>query len=384
MTTTTSSELASTGPTGEPPVPGDLRPRRGPWTCLVIGPAGDCRAETGSAARLTHEQFLQVYEQAVRPACAALGIDPVHADCPSGIGEGTEPALMLLLEADLVIADVSGGDPRVMYGLGLRHTSGKATVHLVEVGHLPWDLPPVGTLVFDRSPDGLARTRSELTELLVRAVDGENIEVDPRARPALPSAELPEEMGELGSDESVPTLLANFAELEPGLAAMADDLTVMTELIISIAQLTESCDARIQRATQDEGLMSTRTTAIRLLAEALSRPAADLRVTARDFSDRMLGIDKGVHAATDLLERTTPASWSVDDRGFVAQLVAISGAAQEGVQTLALFRTVVDTLIAVHRELRGPAADIGTAVQLLADAMTKVGAWDRRARVLTA
>ncbi|MFJ5927897.1 hypothetical protein ACIQF6_35415 [Kitasatospora sp. NPDC092948] len=371
----------TTTPSSGPVPPGDPSLRRGPWTCLVIGPVGDGRAEAGSAARRTHDQFLQVYEQAVRPACTAFGVAPMLAGFLSGAEDGAEPAQRLLLEADLVIADVSGGDARVVHELGLRRMSGKAIVHLAEIGQ---DLRPVGTLFFERSPAGLARTRNELTELLARALGGESGEAEFRHRPASPPAQLPAERAEQESHEYVPALLATFADLESGLAAMAGDLTAMTEFVVSIAELTESHTAGTQRAKRDGGLPGARITTAGQLAEALSGPAADLRATARDFSDRMLGIDAGVHAATDLLERTPPTSWSADDRGFVAQLVAISGAAQEGVQTLALFRTVVDTLIAVHRELRGPAADISAAVHLLADAMTKVGAWNRRARVLTA
>lgn len=47
-----------------------------------------------------------------------------------------------------------------------------------------------------------------------------------------------------------------------------------------------------------------------------------------------------------------------------------------------MFRTIMDVMIAVHRELRGPAGDIAIAVARLSEAMTVLEAWDQRAKRL--
>ncbi|MFF7457913.1 hypothetical protein [Kitasatospora sp. NPDC008115] len=166
--------------------------------------------------------------------------------------------------------------------------------------------------------------------------------------------------------------------------AMAGDLTSMTSLITAIAEQAEEFGPEMQRVARDGSPVNTRLAVTERLANAVSGPAAELEATACRFAERMAYLDSSVHAALDLFETVPPTLWGTDDRGFLSQLVGISGAAREGAHTLALFRTIVDRVIATHRELLGPANDISAAVHQLGNAMTKVGAWDHRARALAA
>ncbi|MEV7022339.1 hypothetical protein [Kitasatospora sp. NPDC093558] len=181
-----------------------------------------------------------------------------------------------------------------------------------------------------------------------------------------------------------PGLIERFAELEPGLLAMSQDMTAMTTLVTTIAEAAERFGPGMQRAARDGSPMSAQLAVTQRLATALGAPAAELKESAHRFTERMAGLDATVHAALDLFGKVPPALWGPDDRGFLGQLVGISAAARHGTETLALFRTIVDVMIAMHRELRGPAGDIATAVARLADAMTMVEAWDHRARQLAA
>ncbi|WP_310526584.1 hypothetical protein, partial [Nocardioides sp.] len=63
-----------------------------------------------------------MWENVFEPACEMFGLTPVRADKISEAGDIPEQIFTYLRDADIVIADVTGGNANVMYELGLRHT----------------------------------------------------------------------------------------------------------------------------------------------------------------------------------------------------------------------------------------------------------------------
>ena len=110
-----------------------------PLVCFVISPIGDRLAEPGSDERHTYEESIQTFEKIIQPACKHVEIeDPIRADAISRQGEITEQIFRHLKSADIVIADVTGANPNVMYELGLRHTTGLLTIQIGEKDRLPF------------------------------------------------------------------------------------------------------------------------------------------------------------------------------------------------------------------------------------------------------
>ena len=118
-------------------------------TCFVIGPIGDMHAEIGSETRATYEKGIQLVEQVLEPACSTLGLRLVRADKVSRAGEIPEQVCRLVRDSEVVVADLSGGNPNVMYELGLRHSLNKLTIQLGEAGHLPFDIHAIRTIEFE-------------------------------------------------------------------------------------------------------------------------------------------------------------------------------------------------------------------------------------------
>lgn len=108
--------------------------------CLVIGPIGDRLAEHGSPEREIYERSLAVLVEVIEPACKQFGIDPIRSDGISAPGDIPEQILRLLYEAGMVIADITGGNPNVMYELGLRHTRDLCTIMIAENERTPFDV----------------------------------------------------------------------------------------------------------------------------------------------------------------------------------------------------------------------------------------------------
>lgn len=134
--------------------------------CFVIGPIGDQLADAGSPERQEYEDAIQVFEEVVKAACAALDIEAYRADDIDEPGEIPEQIFEALRDEELVIADLTGANPNVMYELGVRHVLGKCTLQIGEKGRLPFDVNTIRTIQFTRSPNGLINARKQLTKMI--------------------------------------------------------------------------------------------------------------------------------------------------------------------------------------------------------------------------
>ena len=138
---------------------------------FVIGPIGDKDADDGSTARVAYEEGIQIFEEVVAPACAAFGLDPIRADMISKTGEIPEQIFRQLRDCPVVIADLTGANPNVMYELGLRHTTGRVTIQIGEKGRLPFDVAAIRTIMFKRTEAGLVQARKDLAKSLAANLD---------------------------------------------------------------------------------------------------------------------------------------------------------------------------------------------------------------------
>ena len=133
---------------------------------FVIGPIGDRDAPDGSDARTAYEEGVQVLEEVILPACSAFGVEATRADGIAKPGEIPEQIFRHLRDAPVVIADLTGANPNVMYELGLRHTTGKLTVQIGERGRRPFDVAAIRTIMFKHSAAGLVEARKALSKSL--------------------------------------------------------------------------------------------------------------------------------------------------------------------------------------------------------------------------
>ena len=110
--------------------------------CFVISPIG----ERGSPSRRRADGVLN---EIVRPALEPKGYTVERADHDKSPGIVTEALIAKIFEADLVVADLTGLNPNVMYELAVRHASGKPVIQILEEGQeLPFDIRSQNTLYF--------------------------------------------------------------------------------------------------------------------------------------------------------------------------------------------------------------------------------------------
>ena len=126
--------------------------------CFVISAIGGPETRTRRRAD-------NVYNYIIRPALEGK-LSAVRADLLELPGVITNQVIELLLESELVVADLTGRNPNVYYELALRHVSRKPCVQLIEEGEiLPFDIATVRTVTVNSQDLGSAsRCRQELKE----------------------------------------------------------------------------------------------------------------------------------------------------------------------------------------------------------------------------
>jgi hypothetical protein len=162
--------------------------------------------------------------------------------------------IKLLYGADLVVADLTGANPNVVYELAVRHSFNKISIHLIDKAEqIPFDLRDERTIVFDLSdPDSVNDCKQELAKII-------------------------KEMGRKRFEYSAPI----FRVL--GVAAATEEekegfLETMADQINSIASDISSMETDISMIDLDD---------VEKKISALSKDTYDMKLDIRKILDRL-------------------------------------------------------------------------------------------------
>jgi hypothetical protein len=138
-------------------------------TCFVIGPIG----EEGSEARSIANWLLKGIVKPVLEAEPFL-YEVTRADGIPDPGLITNQIINAILDADLVVADLTGQNPNAFYELALRHMAAKPVIHMIMNGQpIPFDNKDYRTIrygineieIFEKAKEDLAeQARAVLKE----------------------------------------------------------------------------------------------------------------------------------------------------------------------------------------------------------------------------
>jgi hypothetical protein len=352
------------------------------YTCFVIGPIGNKFAPLGSAELDTYEQALEVYEKVILPACQMRGIEPVRADQIAATGEINEQVFRHLLEDDIVIADVSGGNPNVMYELGLRHTRAKLTIPIGEFGQLPFDVAAVRTIQFSRSDRGLIDARKSLERALTSGltetpepVTATRVWLGATQNDVTSASTQPENMA-LDSEEEDPAgLLDRIQALEekfPLLTESAEDIGGIIERMGAVAV---DSTASLTSASTTNLSAAGRLTLVAKFAQSLQPSADDLTKATSRFFDEMTALDAEVVGVLDHFERHPEQDASFE---FIDSILSTARAARETMENMSQFENSVSGLADMSRSLRRPVKQITDAVRTMVEAMALTDRWESK------
>lgn len=136
--------------------------------CFIITPIGGRGSET---RRETDGLIKNVFE----PVLAKFEFSPVPAHQISESGSITRQILKRLLEAELVIANLTDLNPNVMYEVGIRHCARKPMIVVAKEGTiLPFDLSDERTIFFKNDMSGSEELKERLIDILPNAIKDES------------------------------------------------------------------------------------------------------------------------------------------------------------------------------------------------------------------
>jgi len=124
--------------------------------CFVISPIG----KDGSEIR---EWSDTVFEYIIKPVVIKHNYTPIRADHIEKSGMVTSQIIDMLMNADLVVADLTDRNPNVAYELAIRHIVQKPCIEMIKSGQeLPFDYHGMRTIYFDT---GIRSANKAMTDL---------------------------------------------------------------------------------------------------------------------------------------------------------------------------------------------------------------------------
>lgn len=129
--------------------------------CFIITPIGDTASETFRMAK-------GVIESVIKPLLQENGYDdikPAYEINQSGMI--TTQVINRILDDDLVIANLTGNNPNVMYELCLRHVTTKPIIHICQNGTiLPFDIKDNRTIFYANDMLGVQELKEQMGAFL--------------------------------------------------------------------------------------------------------------------------------------------------------------------------------------------------------------------------
>ena len=240
-----------------------------------------------------------MWENVFEPACERFGLTPLRADKITESGDIPEQIFTLLRDADLVIADVTGGNANVMYELGLRHTRDKITIQIGEHERLPFDVNTIRTVKFRRTEAGLVDARNTLIETIRTALEGNGTPVTAtRVWNALESlnAEQVAAVSSLSytsddpadiSDDDAPGRLELMAAGETSLMTLHESLAAFSEQFDIMSEISNELLPKMSAADT----FGSRVPIVKQFADRLKQPASVMESTSSEYVRQVEEVD---------------------------------------------------------------------------------------------
>ena len=99
--------------------------------------------------------YNELYSEVIQPICEEFGITAIRADETYGPGIIISDIARQIIEASLVVAEITPVNPNVYYEVGYAHALNKQTILIAEKGtDLPFDVSPFRVLFYENTIEG--------------------------------------------------------------------------------------------------------------------------------------------------------------------------------------------------------------------------------------
>ncbi|MEC0282312.1 hypothetical protein [Terribacillus saccharophilus] len=139
-------------------------------TCFIVTPIGNESTEVRRAAE-------GIIDAVIIPVLTELNIKVEVAHRISETGSINKQIITRLVGADLVVANLTGLNPNVMYELAIRHAVQKPVIQLMENGtKLPFDVTEERTLIYKNDMYGVVSLQKDFRAAVKHALANQEID----------------------------------------------------------------------------------------------------------------------------------------------------------------------------------------------------------------
>ena len=116
-------------------------------------------------------EFDQVYE-AIRIACSSIGLKTLRVDEIYGPNKIVDDIFSTIMKSQLVISDLTGRNPNVLYETGLAHAQGRDVIGIVQNGNdVPFDLRQFRYITYLPNEEGLTKLQQDLRQSIRQVIN---------------------------------------------------------------------------------------------------------------------------------------------------------------------------------------------------------------------
>jgi hypothetical protein len=133
--------------------------------CFIITPIGGDNTDIRRAAE-------GVIDSVIQPILEEIGFEVAVAHRMYRTGSITKQVLTRIIEDDLVIANLTGLNPNVMYELAVRHAVRKPLIQICEKGTvLPFDINEERTIFFTNDMAGVVEIKDQIAYMIKESME---------------------------------------------------------------------------------------------------------------------------------------------------------------------------------------------------------------------
>jgi hypothetical protein len=269
----------------------------------------------------------QVFEFVVTEAVESFEYKPIRADYIADIGALAPQVIQHLMQDTLVIADLTGHHPQVIYGLAVRHAARRPVIHLIRSGEQSiFESPTIPTVhVSVGSARDAKRCKQELMSHIER-LERDSTTQDTPISTALKRQLL--EQSESLLDQRAADILKQVEAIQAVLSGI-DERLAQPENILPAEHVTN--------AIKGSGMLLSR--------EEIDRMMGDLFALAEDAKNALTGVvpelsavSKGLYSTGAMLsdQNAQPDLPAISNRveQYAANAMHSQNAASEAIQKL--------------------------------------------------
>lgn len=195
--------------------------------CFLICPI----KEPDSDARKRSDM---VCKYLIEPIVQPFGYDVVRADRISEPGTITHQIIEQIINAELLVADLTDGNPNVFYELAVRHAIKKPFVHLIhsdQAQKIPFDVAGTRTIQYSEDVPLFEKAKEEL-ESQIRSIEAGDFEFHSPISMTIDLTNLRESGSEL--NKNIGTIIEGIIEIRSQISDIKGELHLRREQIKGI------------------------------------------------------------------------------------------------------------------------------------------------------